>query len=951
MDSIKPKFIEKEPSAEPAENFDLLVEQGIRLLQKLTGNEWTDYNVHDPGVTILEQLCFAFTDLSYRTGFSIEDILTNKYGEINKTDHLFFDKEKILTINPVSVNDFRKAILDDIEEIDNVHIVPLTSEYTSAYVKGLYRIFVKVSDAVAERFKTEPGLEKEITDKVRFSFLAKRNLGEDLVRQITILKPQTITIKASILVREFIQPEEILLDICRKIQNLLSPKIRFYSEKELVKQNMRVEDLYDGPLLKHGIVPDSELKPLVSEIDIFEIIRAVSEAKGVLMVHDLSLNEQKSEGFGKPFKLPVNTFPLLDVETLAEGIQLFTGEYKLHVRKKDFLDLLAKSDKMRSVERRQVLHAPQKEVINRGTFRRIGEYFSIQENFPAIYGIGKFGLSSHETEQRKAQAKQLKAYIIFFEQILANYLAQLSSVGTLFSTRFAGDTEHSYFFNTIYQAPGIKDILYPGATESDWEAFTKNDSNTYIKSLGENQENVTTYRHRKHLVFEHLYGRFNEKFSTYPVLLFIDLYEGDDPGRTGLLLRWKAEVLQAIPDMEYNRIRSFNYDEEQTDVSWFEKKMLLLLHIKNTKKRKLSEVFENGNIAFVRESDNIHFARSTHSETRHVTWAGEAMNVLHQTDDIVVPSQIGKLLAGGISQKDAYLFRKQGISVLKHGINEKNYRIGPALNNEQGYVIVYKDPAKETWHTISRHQTRQQAHEALKRLTRYLRKLSVESEGFHLVEHILLRPNVTGNTFGFRFCGKKDDVLMQNEHWTDFEQREQIIRRMISDLTKSQGHAVHDEFRLRVGDHFVRYAENKPHFITDMAAASKALSALRAEMAIYKHNRTRLYPGFEMLAKMADGKVFKEDFFNMRISVVLPSWPARFQEPEFRTYVEDLFRNSAPAYLQIHFIWLGAAKMKEFEHTYFEWIESLKNITDANPLAERLSMLLGAKEFIVGVDS
>ena len=56
-------------------DYEYLRKKGIEFAQTLSGKTWTDYNEHDPGVTILEQLCFAMTDLGYRTNFSIEDIL------------------------------------------------------------------------------------------------------------------------------------------------------------------------------------------------------------------------------------------------------------------------------------------------------------------------------------------------------------------------------------------------------------------------------------------------------------------------------------------------------------------------------------------------------------------------------------------------------------------------------------------------------------------------------------------------------------------------------------------------------------------------------------------------------------------------------------------------------------------------------------------------------------
>ncbi len=46
-------------------NFDALRAKGIGLIQELSGHAWSDFNLHDPGITILEHLCFAITDMAY----------------------------------------------------------------------------------------------------------------------------------------------------------------------------------------------------------------------------------------------------------------------------------------------------------------------------------------------------------------------------------------------------------------------------------------------------------------------------------------------------------------------------------------------------------------------------------------------------------------------------------------------------------------------------------------------------------------------------------------------------------------------------------------------------------------------------------------------------------------------------------------------------------------------
>ena len=63
-----------DPYPTKSQRYDELLNEGISLIQKFSGDKWTDYNYHDPGITILEQLCYAITDIGYKTNFNIQDI-------------------------------------------------------------------------------------------------------------------------------------------------------------------------------------------------------------------------------------------------------------------------------------------------------------------------------------------------------------------------------------------------------------------------------------------------------------------------------------------------------------------------------------------------------------------------------------------------------------------------------------------------------------------------------------------------------------------------------------------------------------------------------------------------------------------------------------------------------------------------------------------------------------
>src|SRR3989338_2443071 len=101
--------ISNAPLEEKGMDFQWLRDEGIKHLQRLSGAIWTDYNLHDPGVTILDQLCYALTDLSYRIDYDIDDLLTGKDGN---TFESLYSPAQILTTNPVTLLDIRKIIID-----------------------------------------------------------------------------------------------------------------------------------------------------------------------------------------------------------------------------------------------------------------------------------------------------------------------------------------------------------------------------------------------------------------------------------------------------------------------------------------------------------------------------------------------------------------------------------------------------------------------------------------------------------------------------------------------------------------------------------------------------------------------------------------------------------------------------------------------------------------------
>ena len=104
-------IISKDRKLQESMDFSFLRGKGMQYIEELASKLWTDYNTHDPGITILEALCYAITELGYRTSFDIKDLISDENGNI-ETDQSFFSAKNILTGRPLNITDYRKLLSD-----------------------------------------------------------------------------------------------------------------------------------------------------------------------------------------------------------------------------------------------------------------------------------------------------------------------------------------------------------------------------------------------------------------------------------------------------------------------------------------------------------------------------------------------------------------------------------------------------------------------------------------------------------------------------------------------------------------------------------------------------------------------------------------------------------------------------------------------------------------------
>lgn len=419
-------FIDKKIIEETENDYDRFYKQGIELLQKYAGDIWTDYNVHDPGVTILEQLCYALTELQYKTTFPVEDYFTEKNSELSFRNLGLLKPYQCLSTACLTINDFRRALFDDVDEAGNIWI-----EKDLECPDGLYKIYVDIAD----QLHITDALKTKVKKAIYRSFVKNRNLAED-ISEIIILEREYWDLCGDIEVHTMRPVNDVYGDIYSVCSKYISSNCMYHSVKELTNEGLSLQEILDGPLLKNGIILETDLSERSRFIDISEMIAEIKNIDGVKEVHTLSIRCNGKEIFEevpycehnrvKALRIPANENEfLLKIVCNGKWYKPDPGIVSDEVYKQLVYDP-SFPDYINDIE-----HAFD---YPKGIYREFNNYYSIQNDFPIAYGITFEGLSNSETPQRKAKAKQLKAYLYFFEQIMADYLESVQNIKKLFST-------------------------------------------------------------------------------------------------------------------------------------------------------------------------------------------------------------------------------------------------------------------------------------------------------------------------------------------------------------------------------------------------------------------------------------------------------------------------------------------------------------------------------------
>ena len=942
--------IKKDRDLRESMDYYFLRGKGLEYIEDLASKLWTDYNTHDPGITILEIICYAITELGYRTSFDIKDLLSDEYGNID-TDQPLFTAKNILTGRPLNITDYRK-LLSDLAGVQNAFLYPYRDDennikaepqqeipiyadckkdklvyyQTEHFVKlhGLYKVVLDLEENdefgdlnkgnIIWQFPTTKliGYKFELifskwdeidydfisnadsstisninitfqnnkwkvifdigsgSDKIQFSFSAyvlmkqdvtdiasfaktelsnpgnvkdifelyqkkirlvtgilkeakkvlndNRNLCEDFLKLETICTTE-VAFCADIEVSPDADIEEVYASILFQIENYLNPEIKYYLLKELLDEGIPTDEIFEGPVLKHGFIKTDEIENTRPRTKIYvsDIINFIMDTPGVLSVKNVLLTKYDKDGKAE---LPSQRWCMEIAEGCKAVLNVFRSKVLFFKGKLPFLANVNETmDTLKYLhgkeERNKLKNTSDDLDIPKGKFRDPEDYISIQYDLPQTYATGNAVLPDSSSEERKAQSKQLKAYLMFYDQIIADFFSQLANAKELFSLR--KDLLQTYFSQFINDKNVTGDLYVNSADlQLILNAPVSGEPAEITKGREQLFESREKFLERRNRFLDHLISRFAESFNEYVLFLYTYKSSNDyEEIEAEELINDKINFINDYPVISSERGKAFNYTEPSWDtlnVSGYEKRISRLAGIDEFKRRYLFCI-KNIEIQKTKTSPAKYFFNVIDENGVLIFKSVKEYEQFSELSDIVNRISVNAVL----SER----YDKQDLSSAEFTFE---------LQDENGNVLAVSGV------TYADASSRDNA------ITEIILNFESEcpKEGMHLIEHILLRPHFKAPA-----------------------------------IPGSDPEDVYKLFDVCLGDDCNFCGE--------------------------------------------------EDPYSFRMSLILPYRHKKFQSPEFRKFFEAMARTEAPAQCMVKICWVNNTLMNEFEIIYRDWLDALRD--------------------------
>lgn len=808
---------------------------------------------------------------------------------------------------------------------------------------------------------------KTLLEASRISLANHRNLCEDF-RAVHPMSLQEIGLDLNLDIAPDADCVAIMAQVYHRTAQYLSPVIRLYSLREMLERGYTPEEIFRGPWLLNGFIDENDLSFYLRREILYtsDLVQEFMKIEGVRAVNHIAFSRYEQGRLAlrgtEPQKNlteclclinPARYLPRLNVDRSTILMNCGGGKPS-QPDKVAALKLLSEfkaADDLKGKATQGDFEIPQ------GTYSHLGDYHSIQEDFPLTYGIGTEGLSPSEPPLRLAQAQQLKGYLLFFEQLLGNFLAQVHHLGKLFS--YSDDIDRTYFTQALYQVPRV-DALIRDFTQNhqsstfdfeDYQGIQDPNSDYYALKLDALAESNPVFQDRRKRFLDHLVARFNESFSEYAAYVW---GRGlSKAAQHGILIQDQARFLRHYVLHSHDRGTGFNYQRvlELSDTPsliphWYWRAGLDIESI-NT---------ESGGIELlplqprtpVDEEEEFDIYQDASGNYRFRLYNANGVNMLYSTtsyssegavkaaiETAVADGQIiGNYTIGTTTTLGSYA--RVGAAF----INTYDGDAAAAVEALMAYLAQLATVDELPEEGAQGHVLWQGINDVtgIKKRMTFLTGLPNVNRQYTNPFH---RFQLTGTvpSLGFELMGDEGDVIAAAPSGTVFATEDAALHHILQYFFEYDGplfleaDTLGQELRTVSGDPDSTFGVVEPTYEPLITDLEERLAALRAYLhGLYHIENLHVVEHILLRQRMEDDPTLEvridegcpaldiEDPYSFRISVVLPKWAGRFREQSFRTMFKRLMRAEVPAHVYIHFFWIDPLQMYQFERCWAAWL-------------------------------
>lgn len=426
--------------------------------------------------------------------------------------------------------------------------------------------FLNGAQAKAEfvRFRKNLARIGESLRQIRTKVQASRNLCEDFV-PFKAVGVHELGLDARVAISPEADARTVLGEIYRDVNGFLSQPVEFSTREELLGQDVPTESVFDGPLLESGFLTDDSIAVDRRRDVVFtsELIAVMMSVEGVETVeierirHYVDSEEYISQSDDRVMLSQSaaeraddhpGEFQRAEFKVRLSSLPKRTGwEFErqrknapatpIRITDTDVRLLAERAKPVRRLTTKRALDIPT------GRYLDLARYDSIQRDFPAVYGIALQDLADENTPNLSLKRRQLKGYLLLFEQHLANYFAQLEHVKSLFCLEPAAET---YAVQLPRDIPGFESLFEAESPELAESTFT---AQRYFAQLQSDSRIIEQDREQR--LLDHMLAIYGESIGDKTLQ---DL----DAVRTHDLTRAKRTLLPQVAAIGHDRSKGRN---------------------------------------------------------------------------------------------------------------------------------------------------------------------------------------------------------------------------------------------------------------------------------------------------------------------------------------------------------------------------------------------------------